>query len=80
MSAMSGVQSEGSGLQPRNIPRDLQGGRNEWKALVKHYEAFDTKASLLEKAAKGLVQETVRRDLLEQRAQQLERKRQEREQ
>jgi hypothetical protein len=79
MSAYSGQMSDGPAHNPRRIPRDLQGGQNEWKALVKHYENFDTKASMLEKAAKGLVQETVKRDLIEQRDQQIALKKQKKE-
>ena len=45
--------------------RDLK-GKNEWKSLVKHYEEFDQKASLVEEYAKRAYQQKMKRDLEEQ--------------
>lgn len=47
-------------LERRHYPKDRDGGKNEWKALVKHYEEFDTKVSLMERYAKSVVQENMR--------------------
>ena len=50
----------------RNYPKDREGGKNEWKAIVKHYEEYDKKGLLMERHAKGLVQETVKNGLFSQ--------------
>lgn len=51
----------------RHYPKDLDGAKNEWKALVKHYEEYDLKANMLEKYSKNVVQETMRYAVLEQK-------------
>ena len=50
----------------RHYPKDLDGSKNEWKALVKHYEEYDLKANMLEKYSKNVVQETMRYARLDQ--------------
>ena len=62
-----------------HYPRDLDGGKNEWKALIKHYEEFDLKANMLEKYAKGVVQENIRNELLQQKVEFENRKKAEKE-
>lgn len=47
----------------RRYPHDLDGGKNEWKALVKHYEEYDMKANMLERYSKNMVQENTRYSL-----------------
>jgi hypothetical protein len=44
----------------RKYPTGQLGNKDEWKALVKHYEEYDVKASLLERYSKNVVQEKVR--------------------
>ena len=41
-----------SGLDRRHYHREREGGKNEWKSLIKHYEEFSKKADLMENYAK----------------------------
>ncbi len=66
-------------MDRRHYPKDLDGGKNEWKALVKHYEEFDMKANVLENYAKNVVQSNIMKDLTDQKSQYEQRKKAERE-
>lgn len=67
------------GPERRHYPRDLEGGKNEWKALVKHYEEYDMKANVLENYAKNIIQNQRKNELEEQREAERRRKKEERE-
>lgn len=65
-------------MNRRNYPKDLDGGKNEWKALIKHYEEFDMKANMLEQYAKNVVQSNQMRELTDQKLEHEQRKKQQR--
>jgi hypothetical protein len=47
-------------MDRRRYPKERDGGKNEWKAMIKHYEEFDTKVSMLERYSKSVVQDNLR--------------------
>lgn len=49
---MKSTVARDSGYQRRRYHKEFDGGKNEWKSLIRHYEEHALKADLLEKIAK----------------------------